>query len=653
MKNVINKKVILFIPEIGVYSFAQGLTILGDSIKKQRKDVLITKCTGQMIRCPMMVMHNIAEGDFKRKSRLCKKCNRLFKSAQKKYGFKTIELANFVSEGMIKDIEKNITENIDDLEKITYKKFPVGKISQYDFILETKFPHYKNLSTKHEAIYLSCIRNTSLSLALADRICAHYKPDLLITFNEYAQCQAIRYSASINNINRLAMTYPVHFNVAASRFMVWRSSCEYWRYKHCQNWDKGKNLPINHENIIACWEDSVFRMYNSGSHIFSSQKKEDPFLAFKKLKLSQNKKTIIVYPSSQDERSSVEVAMKIWGENNHLIDVFNDQIEWLLILKDYARKHDDIQIIVRIHPREGLRQFGFESKHLKELRKNFTDNDGNFIIIWPDDPISSYDLIELADVCLVTWSLMGQEAVRLGIPVLSCTGNMFYPNDDFIQVATNPEEYKEKLGSILNMKYTWQHLLKAIRFYHWRTFIPSLDLGETVPMDTDDHNLWPEAPSSKIDVINDILEGKIDLIEHNIKEWKDSLSENSEKEESEAVQKGIRYFIDKIFYPPSTSKTKNDLFRIKRLVWRRITGKTLSLPQTFFKDYRLEYSQDVSKMNHHIKRTKEDKKLRIVLADGPWAILINKGKIKRRMSPVINRLAKLHHTSINHEQEKI
>src|SRR3989344_3631559 len=538
-----NKPVILFIPETGIYPFIRGLSVLGDSVVKQGGHVLLTHDTGQMLRSPLMARNrtpiNISDD---KKKEIYKTNEKYFKTAKQKYNFSSIELSEIVTPQMMEEIDAFTDDTDVNLKDIKFRGFPVGKIAEYDFILETKFPYSETLSEQHKALYLTYIKNTALSISITDYICEHYKPSLFITFNEYAQCQAVRHSANIHKIRRMAITYPVNYNIDGSRFSIWESTCEYWRYRHCQNWSTGKNIPIKPEHVIACWNDSMFRIHNSGSHIFSHQNRSDPSVIFEKLGLDPNRKTIIAYTSSQDERSSVEIAMKIWGEDNNVKDAFSSQIEWLNTLNDYAYKHKDLQIVARIHPREGRKQFGFDSKNLEQIKNELKNYSDNFIIIWPDDPISSYDLLELANVCLVAWSFMGQEAVRLGIPVLSYTGNMFYPDDDFVQVATTPEEYRKRLDSIIHMEYTWQHLVKAIRFYHWRIFIPSLDLSETVPVSFSDDTIWPEAPSSSLGVINNILSGKQDLIAYNMEQWKSSINIDSIRKENEAVRQGIRHF---------------------------------------------------------------------------------------------------------------
>jgi hypothetical protein len=265
-------------------------------------------------------------------------------------------------------------------------------------------------------------------------------------------------------------------------------------------------------------------------------------------------------------------------------------------------------------------------------------------MIWPDDPISSYDLLELADTCLVAWSLMGQEAARLGIPVLSYVSNMFYPNDDFIQVAVTRREYLTKLDSIIRMEYTWQHLVKAIRFYHWRIFIPSLDLSKYMPNNSNDDTIWPKVPNSKVKIINKILSGKKSLITYNIEKWQASLTANSALRESEAIKLGIKYFIDNVFYPVPIQRKLNILELIIRKIWRVITGNNLfsSIKSKPVLKYNLKVEKDIIKKDFWINETKANAQLSVLLIHNQKAIFIRKGKLLERTSPMIIRLAKLY-----------
>jgi len=639
-----NHPVILFIPEAGIYSFLRGLSILGDAVMKNGGRVLITKDTGVMARSAIETKRRMPlNTTIEDKKPIYKNIEERIKIVTKKYGFEVITLSDFIDKQTIEEINNLVDGCIEDLQNIIFRGFPVGKIAQYDFILETKFPYSKEISSEHRSLYAAYIKNTAISIALTDKICEKYNPSLLLTFNEYAHCQGARYSAEKHGVSRMAITYPVNLNIDGSRLSIWKSTYESWRYKHCQNWNKVKDIPIRKEHVSMCWDDAIFRMYSSGSHIFSNKKINDLNLIYKKLNLDLKKKTIVVYTSSQDERTSVESALKIWGEKNPIIDAFPNQIEWLSFLHNYVKKRDDIQIIIRIHPREGLRQFGFDSGNLKKIKEKFFENDQSFMVVWPDDPISSYDLIELADVCLVSWSLVGQEAARLGVPVLSCTSNMFYPDDDFIQTAKNPEEYRLKLDNIINKKNTWNELVKSIRFYHWRIFLPSLDLGETVPKDFIDDTIWPEVTKEMGDVICDILSEKKDLISYNKNNWLQSITENSYNEESLMIKTGIRKFFDRVFYPPKTNINKN-LFLIQKIVKKIV--KNSKKPVDIFKDYQLEIISDETKIEEVINKTKQNKNLRVMIINTPHIILVHKGNVIRRMSPLLARLTHLYNIDL-------
>ena len=96
---------------------------------------------------------------------------------------------------------------------------------------------------------------------------------------------------------------------------------------------------------------------------------------------------------------------------------FRDQIEWLTALVNYVEQGDELALVVRIHPREGVnKRESVASQHLTRLREAFGGTYANCRFIWPADPVSSYDLGEAADVVLTSWSTIGLEMARLGAP---------------------------------------------------------------------------------------------------------------------------------------------------------------------------------------------------------------------------------------------
>ena len=122
------------------------------------------------------------------------------------------------------------------------------------------------------------------------------------------------------------------------------------------------------------------------------------------------------------------------------------------------------------------------------------------------------------------------------------------------------------------------------------------------------------------------------------------------------MQKGIRRFIDKVFYPPAIEKKESQLSSVYRRIGRKLTGGKISFSKTIgflFTDYKLEYAEDTLNMENLRRRTEINKNLRVVVANKGYAILVHNGKLLRRMSPMIIRLAKLHNENHNNAEKNI
>jgi hypothetical protein len=136
--------VVIFIPEAGIYPYLRSLDVLGSAVMKNGGEVFITRCTGQMKRCIMMDMNqaptNITP---KEKDELCKKCSKNLEKSQKKYGFKIINLSDFVDDTLEEDIDNLLKVPVEDKENLRYRGFPVGKMGQFDFTLATKYLYQK------------------------------------------------------------------------------------------------------------------------------------------------------------------------------------------------------------------------------------------------------------------------------------------------------------------------------------------------------------------------------------------------------------------------------------------------------------------------------------------------------------------------------
>ena len=644
------KTAVFFIPEAGITPYLRALCIVGAGLKNQGYEVLFTRCTGEMIRCPMICMKGLPPNpSVTQKKEVCAVCYKNTRIIQQKYGFSLISTKDLVSINEMQTISGLGSNASELLDELTYDGFAVGKVSQYDFGLEKKQIYNPAMDEASRDLFLAYIRNTGLSVAMGNAIQKRFSPDLYVTFNQYAQCDGIRYVAKKNGTLVYNVTYPAHLGFDGSQLYISKYRYLLSDNKRAQSWNVYKSMPIRERHVIASWDDAIFRNFQQGSHIYSVSKGTDPISVCKTLGLASHRKTIAAFTSSPDEIVGGEIILKVWGEDPIRKFAFSDQISWLKMLREFAEARDDIQIVVRIHPREGKnKNYSFGSTHLEQLRAAFATSSDNFIIVWPEDQISSYDLFEIASGVLIAWSTVGLEAARIGMPVLCYTENMCYPDDDFIMVAASVDLYRTKLQNLIDMDYKFEHLVKAIRFNYVRTFMQCLDVGETVSNDPFD-NAWPNAPSKKEKAIVSIFCNELDVVDYNKNEWLKSSEADVEEKEKKAVYLGIRLFLDNTYIPPKTKKITKIFEKINHKFARLIqkfgilnietNRKTAS---TKFTDYRFFYTDDAQKLDHLKGQTKEDKKLRFLIGyDNGHTWYIYNGKAIGRFSPLCSKLAKM------------
>jgi hypothetical protein len=629
------KKAIIFLPEAGIYPYLRSLSIVGDALKKDGYKVYIIDCEGISLRCPMMPNYQmpfIVSTEQKREK--CLECKRHLENALEVYGFYRICLRQYVDERLLQIISDLLKISTNKWENIKYRGLKVGQIAVHDLILEAKVLSVKNLTPEQERLYGDYVKNTALMAEIADRIIKKIRPNIVLTYNPYAQCQAVKYACQINEVNFNCITNVHHLGANFSLFQFSNQFFVRETLDHALNW-KAQQIAISGNAVKDCFDDILFKMYGSGpqrSHIFSQAKAQDPEIFYNQLNLNKSKKTIGVFTSSYDERFGMKNMLNAWGQSLNEKEVFKNQIEWLFFLLEFSKSRNDLQIVVRVHPREGR---GVLSEHLQMLKENFPKNTKGFKIIWPNDPASSYDLMEIIDGCLILNSTIGLECQRLGIPTLSYARNISYPDEGAIETAGSIEEYKKKLENIISNKCTPKEMINCIRFYNWRIFVDSLDIGKSIPKDFADPSIYPAVPEDKQKMVVDILENKVDLIEYNV----DRLiqANYSENEESEAIKLGIRRILDKLFV--SLLPKKKEIF-YKRW-FSNVNKHCAKAPTEIFQDYILKYCDDISQIDIFIKKSKKDN-IAYLIKEGIYAVFVKNGVSARRCSKMAINLARIH-----------
>lgn len=127
------------------------------------------------------------------------------------------------------------------------------------------------------------------------------------------------------------------------------------------------------------------------------------------LRLRAHAPCLVVFTSSEDEI----IAAKEYASP------FGTQIAWLEQTVAWAQLNPDIDMVIRVHPNTGgKRSLGRNEAQLDELYAFAKDLPTNVRIVWPDDDVSSYALLEIATGALAYVSTIALESACRGIPTL-------------------------------------------------------------------------------------------------------------------------------------------------------------------------------------------------------------------------------------------
>ncbi len=178
-------------------------------------------------------------------------------------------------------------------------------------------------------------------------------------------------------------------------------------YRLCQDW-RGRPLILDElEDLSALLTNHI----NGTGHelsLFAAPVKDKVSLQ-KRLGLDEDKTTAVLFTSATDEsHSQPETAGS-----------FASQHDWIRSTLSYFRQHPSLQLIIRAHPNSGgKRAVGNNQEELAFLDHISSNHPENVTLVAPEDDISSYDLMKIADVGLMWHSSLCLEMAALGKPVL-------------------------------------------------------------------------------------------------------------------------------------------------------------------------------------------------------------------------------------------
>jgi len=344
-----------------------------------------------------------------------------------------------------------------ELHEAIYEKYPLGLWVRSSLHSYFRTQHLDLAIPNIEITYRKFLESAVISVFGLTRIFDSFKPDVLVELNgrfftyriafELAQGRKIR--VVTHELGYLSNTLQIGFNKVIHSLVDLR-----------QIWTEYENLPLNREALLYVKRIIENRRYGKrlSSEPFSPVLKETITIR-DRLKLDL-RPIIAVLTSSTDEFAASDG----WEQ------IFDTQFDWIFKTVQIAGENRDFQFVIRNHPNMANSRRA-ETEFLDRLH-NLVSNGipENVRVIWPEESISTYNLLDEAQAAITYFSITGLEMACLGKPVLTCSKGTYY-GLSFVSTLEMVSEYSKAVTNLLRAKIDIEIARKAYRFaYHFFTY---------------------------------------------------------------------------------------------------------------------------------------------------------------------------------------
>jgi hypothetical protein len=282
------------------------------------------------------------------------------------------------------------------------------------------------------------------------RLSEAWKPDFLLHYDQYPVLISARIAAQRRGISVLTVGHALLNGIDRGKVQFFESTYNKMIQRLAARWPRYRRQALSWEQASVSLEDLISRMQGGHTHVYSQPMGQNENLHAYRDLLAKEKKILLVFTSSEDEvGAEIAISRALDIREKMVAPPFSNQAEWLAWLRGYADQSGH-HVVVRVHPREGGSNRNPRiSENLGRLKKLLGRDRENFSVVWPDSPISSYDLLHIAHAVTVSYSSIGLEAARSGIPVVTAFGPPVYEHPSLAMMLRAPSrgEYRKVLDA--------------------------------------------------------------------------------------------------------------------------------------------------------------------------------------------------------------
>lgn len=476
--------VMFWIPESGVGPHLVAMEVTARTLAESGVDVAFAQCHALFPRCPVMDMYGLDEpAPPEEAASCCDRCLYGSTSGLRRYGLDAYPMHALAAS--VRDRwQSAVASRPDDLLGFEFDGIAFGALALHDLTLANKLAEIDSAPDALHDGWWDRIRGCVHAYLMAGALCAVEPISCLVVFNDHAPQVSARLAAERHGIPVRSGMFANHRGVDRRRLTFTRTVAQDAVLEHAADWPRWADLALPPALVREVADDLVARFTNVGvsSHVFSTRIAQTASSVHDDLGLDRSRKTIVAFTSSLDEDIAIKAYKRALGidDRNVLAAPFPDQLTWLGHLVELVEARGDLQLVVRVHPRES--SHGRTSGHLALLRQLFRPSPSNVRVVWPGDPLSSYDVARIADVAAVSWSSIGLELARVGTPVIATTRGPIHVLDPDGGIAWEPtaEGFDQRLRGLVAQDPGLSVVTSAFRWYAFRLLGQTVDLSDLI-----------------------------------------------------------------------------------------------------------------------------------------------------------------------------
>lgn len=471
--------------EAGLEPFLASHMVLAKTRAECGRGSIMLTCDGLLPTCNVkhaMLVKPTLSGDTKNPA--CRQCRRSAASRRNDYGLATVEIESLVGPRKRDKINRIIEDNSSDLSKVRYGGAAIGTLAVAETLRFVRKSDPTEFSSDDTELVKALVF-TSLAICLSlEELYSRFSVERIVYFGDYAFFIAAQICAEAKGVAITRITHLYNRDVDRRMISLQQTCANVELLNQIDRWPDYRQNPIEPSMISAIAEGALFRLRGHGGASTHSPNwtKQTEDLE-EKLGLSRSRKTLVAYTSSLDEFVASRGVLSALGRPYAVGPrPFDDQYAWLSALIDWTASRSDVQLVIRVHPRTRSSRYATVASEYFRLKRELATTPSNVRIVWPEDPVSSYNLAEIADAVLVSWSTIGLECARFGIPVIAAfSGIGSFPVGSFISFEETPQRYFSAVESALATPASLSKITEAYRWTYYAFWAPVVDVSDVVP----------------------------------------------------------------------------------------------------------------------------------------------------------------------------